>query len=83
VHRFYFKHRMLETLSMLQEDIKRTQKPLTLGLLGQTKLKSSINQEENIQFFDNSLNEYQKDAVKFALGPSVVSLIHGPPGISD
>jgi hypothetical protein len=74
---------MLETLSTLMAGINRTQSPLTLGLLGQTKLKPSSNQDAIINFFDKNLNDYQKDAVKFALGSSVISLIHGPPGMFD
>lgn len=34
----------------------------------------------DIAFFDPSLNQSQKDAVKFALSSPEVACIHGPPG---
>lgn len=36
---------------------------------------------ENIVFFDPTLNDSQKAAVKFALQSPEVACIHGPPGI--
>jgi len=36
---------------------------------------------ENITFFDLTLNDSQKAAVKFALESPEVACIHGPPGI--
>ena len=35
---------------------------------------------KNISFFNNELNESQKDAVRFALEVNEIGLIHGPPG---
>ena len=34
-----------------------------------------------VEFFDPTLNDSQKDAVKFALASREVALIHGPPGV--
>ncbi|KAJ6590950.1 P-loop containing nucleoside triphosphate hydrolase protein [Mycena vulgaris] len=34
----------------------------------------------DLKFFDESLNDSQKDAVRFCLGASEVACIHGPPG---
>ncbi|EPE27709.1 P-loop containing nucleoside triphosphate hydrolase [Glarea lozoyensis ATCC 20868] len=34
----------------------------------------------DIEWVDDSLNESQKDAIRFALGSREVALIHGPPG---
>ncbi|KAJ2718176.1 hypothetical protein GGI07_005862 [Coemansia sp. Benny D115] len=36
--------------------------------------------EGKIEFFDDSLNESQKRAVRLALGPGDVAMVHGPPG---
>ena len=36
---------------------------------------------ENVVFFDPTLNDSQKAAVKFALESPEVACIHGPPGI--
>ena len=35
---------------------------------------------KNLSFFNNELNESQKDAVRFALEVNEIGLIHGPPG---
>lgn len=37
-------------------------------------------QEPN--WIDPTLNDSQKDAIKFALGSREVALIHGPPGVN-
>lgn len=34
-----------------------------------------------MEFFDESLNESQREAIKFSLASPVISLIHGPPGV--
>lgn len=46
-------------------------------VLGQSK--PHISQEKNMEFFDTTLNDPQKEAVKYSLG-SDISVIHGPPG---
>ncbi|KAJ3119493.1 hypothetical protein HK098_005394 [Nowakowskiella sp. JEL0407] len=37
-------------------------------------------QKMDLKFFDEGLNDSQREAVKFALGAREVALIHGPPG---
>ena len=34
-----------------------------------------------VLFFDPTLNDSQRDAVRFALASKEVALIHGPPGV--
>ena len=36
-----------------------------------------------IEWIDPSLNDSQKDAIRFALASKEVALIHGPPGVSS
>jgi DNA polymerase alpha-associated DNA helicase A len=36
----------------------------------------------DVEWIDSSLNESQRDAIRFALGSREVALIHGPPGVS-
>ena len=36
----------------------------------------------SISWFDPTLNDSQKEAVRFALASSEIALIHGPPGVS-
>ena len=38
--------------------------------------------EEDVEWVDPSLNDSQKDAIRFALAAKEISLIHGPPGVS-
>ena len=35
-----------------------------------------------LNFFDPTLNDSQKDAIRFALASREIALIHGPPGVS-
>ena len=37
--------------------------------------------QEDITFFDPTLNDSQRDAVRFALASRETALIHGPPGV--
>lgn len=39
-------------------------------------------QEQQIDWIDPTLNESQKEAVKFALASKEMAMIHGPPGVS-
>ena len=34
-----------------------------------------------VEFFDPTLNESQKGAIRFALASREIALIHGPPGV--
>ena len=49
-------------------------------LLGTSALSERIPLEK-IDFFDPTLNDSQKAAVRFALESPEVACIHGPPGI--
>ncbi|MDI3495312.1 MAG: hypothetical protein PWQ72_1439 [Pseudothermotoga sp.] len=49
---------------------------IILGLISPAEVKK----EEIIDFFDEELNEFQKEAVRSAVGAEDVFLIHGPPG---
>jgi DNA polymerase alpha-associated DNA helicase A len=42
---------------------------------------SPVAESGEIEWVDPSLNDSQKDAIKFALGSREVALIHGPPGV--
>ncbi|KAJ6625053.1 AAA domain-containing protein [Mycena sp. CBHHK59/15] len=43
-------------------------------------VRSDNNPVSDVQFFDESLNPSQQEAVKFCLGAPEVACIHGPPG---
>ncbi|KAI9493302.1 P-loop containing nucleoside triphosphate hydrolase protein [Zychaea mexicana] len=48
-------------------------------LLGQ-RTPTAPQDISTISFFDETLNDSQKDAVRFALGANEIALVHGPPG---
>jgi hypothetical protein len=43
--------------------------------------KPTISQPEQIEFYDDSLNQSQKDAITFCIQTNELGLIHGPPGL--
>ena len=63
----------LDQLKMLAPD------NLKQVLLGQ-RAPTPRQELSNIDFFDDTLNDSQKDAVRFALEANEVALVHGPPG---
>ncbi|CEP12707.1 hypothetical protein [Parasitella parasitica] len=70
---------MLKGLERLQKRCEEGGSSLINVLLGQSDLSTAM-PSTDIDFFDQTLNESQKEAVRFALGSPEVALIHGPPG---
>jgi DNA polymerase alpha-associated DNA helicase A len=73
--------RMLKGLEKLQKKCEEGGTKLINILLGQSDL-STPQIMDDIQFFDETLNDSQKEAVRFALCSPEIALIHGPPGVS-
>ena len=57
------------------------------GLDSPTPLPADLENAEigagKVEFHDPTLNDSQKDAIRFALASREVALIHGPPGVSS
>lgn len=57
------------------------------GLQSPTPLPDDLEDPERgcgkVEFQDQTLNDSQKDAVRFALASREVALIHGPPGVKS
>lgn len=53
------------------------------GLTTPSSVSGDLGGDEGgqIEWIDQSLNESQKDAIRFALASREVALIHGPPGV--
>ncbi|WP_457625785.1 IGHMBP2 family helicase [Persephonella sp.] len=66
--------RMLGTLELFEKGYSLFDEEIILG-----QKKPEICEEE-IEFFNSELNEYQKEAVKKAVCSPQLFLIHGPPG---
>lgn len=71
---------MLKGLEALQQRCDEGGSRLINVLLGQSDI-STPQKMSNIQFFDETLNDSQKEAVRFALSSNEIALVHGPPGV--
>ncbi|KAK6462324.1 P-loop containing nucleoside triphosphate hydrolase protein [Scheffersomyces coipomensis] len=72
--------RMLSTLRKLGE-LKDHQKSYLIRLLlGEAEFSSNSSSSKISEFFNPTLNDSQKEAVKFAVDESPITIIHGPPG---
>ena len=77
VRLFIFSSMTIVSNSNLKEAPKRSR--LVEVLLGMA-MPSRCNITNDVPFFDDSLNDSQKAAVRFALESVEVACIHGPPG---
>ena len=75
----------MENLKKMQEGKYTILMQVLFGLSSPTPIPSQLDdldEEFNqVDFVDPSLNDSQKDAIKFALASKEVALIHGPPGV--
>jgi len=51
------------------------------GLTTPSPVSADLVDGKDLEWIDPSLNESQKDAIRFALASKEVALIHGPPGV--
>ena len=76
--------RMNQTMGRLKKQEEKDYTPLTRVLFGLDSvspvLEGSADWPKDITFFDPTLNDSQKDAIRFALASNEIALIHGPPG---
>lgn len=52
------------------------------GLTSPSPVPTDLHSTGAVEWIDSSLNDSQKDAIRFALASREVALIHGPPGVS-
>jgi DNA polymerase alpha-associated DNA helicase A len=78
---------MNQTMTRLQNFGEQEYTPFMRVLFGQespSPLPSDLNDPSNplhkLEFNDPSLNDSQKEAIRFALASKEIALIHGPPG---
>lgn len=76
----------MEKLQKMQEKDYTTLIRVLFGLEKPSPLPVDLESEDNgigkLEFVDPTLNDSQKNAVRFALASREVCLIHGPPGVS-
>ena len=70
----------MEKLKKMEEKDYTTLARILFGLDTPTPVQQAS--EDDVKFFDETLDNSQRDAVKFALASREVALIHGPPGVS-
>jgi DNA polymerase alpha-associated DNA helicase A len=76
-----FLGRMHQTLTKLLKAPESSYTSLQNVLLGLSSPGTAdLSQLKDLEFIDSTLNESQKDAIRFALSSPEVALIHGPPG---
>lgn len=73
--------RMNQTMQQMQKLQDSDQTTLMRICFGTETPTPLGNMQDDLTFFDETLNESQKDAVRFALTSREVALIHGPPGV--
>lgn len=69
------------TMERLKKMEEREYTTLTRVLFGLDSPTPVSNDEEELEFLDQTLNDSQRDAVRFALASKEVALMHGPPGV--
>ncbi len=76
----------MEKLKIMEEREYSVLMRVLFGLDTPTPVARDLNELsegfKDLEFFDPTLNESQRDAIKFALASREVALIHGPPGVS-
>lgn len=72
----------MEKLKKMEEREFSTLIRVLFGLESPSQLSESYQTfPSTTDFFDPTLNDSQRDAVRFALGAREIALIHGPPGV--
>ena len=76
----------MERMKKMEEREYTTLMRVLFGLDSPTPLPADLDNEETgagkVEFHDTTLNDSQKNAIRFALASKEVALIHGPPGVS-
>lgn len=75
-------NRMNQTMERMQKMEVKDYTTLTRILFGLESPTLVAEGDEEVKFIDETLNESQRDAVRFALASREVALVHGPPGVS-
>lgn len=75
----------MENLEKMSEAEYSTFIRVLFGLSSPSPLPDDLSKDSkvgDIQWIDPTLNDSQKDAIRFAMASPEVALIHGPPGVS-
>ena len=77
----------MERLKKMEEREYSTLARVLFGLETPAPVSPELDEYESgsgrLEYIDQTLNDSQKEAVRFALASREVALIHGPPGVSE
>ena len=73
--------RMNQTMTKIEKMEEGAYTTLARILFGLDTPSPVSQHYEDVQFIDQTLNDSQKDAIRFAIASKEVALIHGPPGV--
>ena len=76
----------MEKLQKMSESEYSSFIRVLFGLSSPSPVSQDLTQDPevgSIDWLDPSLNDSQKDAIRFALASREIALIHGPPGVSS
>jgi DNA polymerase alpha-associated DNA helicase A len=71
----------MQRLQKMQSDEYSAFVRVLFGLTTPSPVSKDLSEVEELEWVDPSLNDSQKDAIRFALASKEVALIHGPPGV--
>lgn len=74
-------NQIMEKLQRMKTDEYSNFVRVMFGLTSPSPVSKDLESEGAVQWIDPSLNDSQKDAIRFALASREVALIHGPPGV--
>jgi DNA polymerase alpha-associated DNA helicase A len=74
-------HRMNQTMTRMSQMQESEYSSFLRVMFGLSSPSPITDLEKEVEWIDPSLNDSQKDAIRFALGSREVALIHGPPGV--
>ncbi|KAJ5280522.1 hypothetical protein N7478_005894 [Penicillium angulare] len=72
--------RMRQTMEKMGKMTESDHSHFMRVAFGHTTPLQPENETDSVEFLDPTLNDSQKDAIKFALASKDIALIHGPPG---
>ena len=72
--------RMADTMTLLKDTPETNLSSLAKILLGQSAPTKPAGLKD-VKFFDETLNDSQKEAIRFSMSAPEIALIHGPPGV--
>jgi DNA polymerase alpha-associated DNA helicase A len=72
----------MQRLQKMKSDEYSSFVRVLFGLTAPSPVSEDLSEVKELEWVDPSLNDSQKDAIKFALAAKEVALIHGPPGVS-